>query len=93
MAQCLKNGINEVEYELQRRNKLHLHPRVIEDRVVAIAFGSRIFLVNIDTPHFAIISNLMFKSSPVKLSFLWATYIVIVIGNDTVHRCDYLGKA
>ena len=28
----------------------------------------------------------------VKLSFLWETYVAIVRGYNTLHRCDYLEK-
>ena len=43
------------------------------------------WFVNIEIPHFI--------SSPVKLSFLWRTYISIVKGLDTLHRFNYLEKS
>jgi hypothetical protein len=57
-----------------------MHPRVIEDLVEDVCVCN--------TPHLVMTRNFL-----VKLSFLWETYIVIVKGNDTLYRCDYLEKA
>ena len=68
-----------------------MHPRVIEDLV---QYGIQVLpvVVNIVSPHI-VIFYVMSTSSPMKFSFLWATYIIVVIGNKTPHRFDYLEKA
>jgi hypothetical protein len=45
------------------------------------------WIVNIETPHFPTAIDSAYKFL-VKLSFLWTTYVAIVKGNDTLHRCD-----
>ena len=51
------------------------------------------YFVNIKTPHFTPpFITIIFKSPPVKISFLWTTHGAIITGYDTVthHRFDYL---